>query len=108
MACNIGGDACRHGRLASAWLLSGINDTLHAPDRLNLVLALKLAGLGHAHKVRLEQGRFSTTDLSTGQRRRLALVQALAEHRPVLMLDEWAADQDRFSAVFSTLKSCLN
>ena len=64
------------GVLASAWLLSGINDTLHAPDRLNPVLALKLAGLGHAHKVRLEQGRFSTTDLSTGQRRRRALVQA--------------------------------
>jgi putative ATP-binding cassette transporter len=32
--------------------------------------------------------------LSTGQRKRLALAVALAEDRPVLLLDEWAADQD--------------
>lgn len=32
--------------------------------------------------------------LSTGQKKRLALALALAEDRPVLILDEWAADQD--------------
>jgi putative ATP-binding cassette transporter len=32
--------------------------------------------------------------LSTGQRKRVALALALAEDRPVLILDEWAADQD--------------
>lgn len=32
--------------------------------------------------------------LSTGQRKRLALAVALAEERPILVLDEWAADQD--------------
>ncbi|MFC7556724.1 ATP-binding cassette domain-containing protein [Pseudoroseomonas wenyumeiae] len=32
--------------------------------------------------------------MSTGQRKRLALALALAEERPVLVLDEWAADQD--------------
>jgi len=32
--------------------------------------------------------------LSTGQRKRLALALALAEARPILVLDEWAADQD--------------
>ena len=36
---------------------------------------------------------FSTTDLSTGQRKRLALVNAWLEERPVLVFDEWAADQ---------------
>ncbi|WP_024278657.1 cyclic peptide export ABC transporter [Xanthobacter sp. 126] len=47
-----------------------------------------------AGKVSLEGGRFSTTDLSTGQRKRLALVEALLERRPILITDEWAADQD--------------
>jgi len=32
--------------------------------------------------------------LSTGQRKRLALALAMAEDRPILVLDEWAADQD--------------
>ena len=32
--------------------------------------------------------------LSAGRRKRLALVQALLEDRPILVLDEWTADQD--------------
>ncbi|MBK1699102.1 cyclic peptide export ABC transporter [Rhodovibrio salinarum] len=47
-----------------------------------------------AHKVRLNEGRFSTLDLSSGQRRRLALVQGYLERRPIMVFDEWAADQD--------------
>jgi len=38
--------------------------------------------------------RFTTLDLSTGQRKRLALVVTLIEDRPVLVFDEVAADQD--------------
>jgi putative ATP-binding cassette transporter len=38
--------------------------------------------------------QFTRTDLSTGQRKRLALVAALLEGKPILILDEWAADQD--------------
>jgi putative ATP-binding cassette transporter len=45
-------------------------------------------------KTRLTHGEFRTVDLSSGQRRRLALVVAQLEKRPLLMLDEWAADQD--------------
>jgi putative ATP-binding cassette transporter len=37
---------------------------------------------------------FRTVDLSTGQRKRLALIVSLLEKRPILLLDEWAADQD--------------
>ncbi len=37
---------------------------------------------------------YDTQALSTGQKKRLALALALAEERPVLILDEWAADQD--------------
>ncbi len=41
-----------------------------------------------------EEERFSNLDLSTGQRKRLALVVSLLEDRPVLVFDELAADQD--------------
>jgi putative ATP-binding cassette transporter len=47
-----------------------------------------------AHKVRFAGDRFSSLELSTGQRKRLALVVALLEDRPILVFDELAADQD--------------
>ncbi|PMY59761.1 MULTISPECIES: cyclic peptide export ABC transporter [Pseudomonas] len=56
-----------------------------------------------AHKVSVKDGAFTTTDLSTGQRKRLALVNAWLEGRPVLVFDEWAADQDpAFRRIFYT------
>lgn len=56
-----------------------------------------------AHKVSVENGAFTTTDLSTGQRKRLALMNAWLEERPVLVFDEWAADQDpTFRHIFYT------
>ena len=45
-------------------------------------------------KVKLEGNKLSTTELSTGQRKRLALVLAILEGKPIIVLDEWAADQD--------------
>ncbi|MCA9683113.1 MAG: ATP-binding cassette domain-containing protein, partial [Myxococcales bacterium] len=45
-------------------------------------------------KTRLVDGAFSNRRLSTGQRKRLAMVVALLEDRPVYAFDEWAADQD--------------
>ena len=45
-------------------------------------------------KVIIENNKFSTIDLSTGQRKRLALINAILEKKPILVLDEWAADQD--------------
>lgn len=70
---------------------------LSAPD-----LAVKtqqyLELLQIQHKVALREGprglAFSTVDLSTGQRKRLALVTAYLEDRPFYVFDEWAADQD--------------
>lgn len=47
-----------------------------------------------AHKVRFEDGRFSDTDLSTGQRKRLGLIIAILEDRPIMVFDEWSAEQD--------------
>lgn len=45
-------------------------------------------------KTRVTNGDFRTVDLSSGQRKRLALIVSLLEKRPILLLDEWAADQD--------------
>lgn len=46
------------------------------------------------HKVFIRGGAFSSTALSSGQQRRLALIASLLEDRPVLVFDEWTADQD--------------
>lgn len=55
------------------------------------------------HKVRIAEGRFSTTQLSQGQRKRLALLTAYLEDRPFYLFDEWASDQDPlFKDVFYT------
>ena len=45
-------------------------------------------------KLSLHEDRFNTIDLSTGQRKRLGLIEALLEDKQFLILDEWAADQD--------------
>ncbi len=47
-----------------------------------------------SHVVTVSDGVFSTTKLSRGQRKRLALVTAYLEDRPIYLFDEWAADQD--------------
>lgn len=43
-----------------------------------------------------DKGVFSTINLSTGQRKRLVLIAALLEEKPILVIDEWAADQDPY------------
>ena len=47
-----------------------------------------------AEKTGLTEGEFRTLELSGGQRRRLALIVSLLEKRPILLLDEWTAEQD--------------
>lgn len=55
------------------------------------------------NKVSVKNGEFSTIALSQGQRKRLALLTALLEDRPVYVFDEWAADQDpQFKEIFYT------
>ncbi|MGL5940888.1 MAG: cyclic peptide export ABC transporter [Waterburya sp.] len=46
------------------------------------------------HKVTVKEGILSTTNLSQGQRKRLALLTAYLEDRPIYVFDEWASDQD--------------
>jgi putative ATP-binding cassette transporter len=53
------------------------------------------------HKVTVENGEYSSINLSQGQRKRMALLQAYLEDRPIYVFDEWAADQDaNFKAIF--------
>jgi putative ATP-binding cassette transporter len=49
---------------------------------------------GLQDKVAVKDGKLSTLDLSQGQRRRLALLTAYLEERPICVFDEWASDQD--------------
>ncbi len=52
-------------------------------------------------KVVLRGDTLSTIELSSGQRKRVALLTAWLEDRPVYFFDEWAADQDPvFKAIF--------
>jgi len=47
-----------------------------------------------SHKLKIKNGKLSTIELSQGQRKRLALLSAYLEDRPIYIFDEWAADQD--------------
>lgn len=53
------------------------------------------------HKIQIEEGRLMNTALSQGQRKRLGLLISAVEGKQILILDEWAADQDpTFRKVF--------
>ena len=73
-------------------------DTLFGLDgpRLNERAHEYLLRLQLSHKVKVQDGVLSTTELSQGQRKRLALLTAYLEDRPVYLFDEWAADQDPY------------
>ncbi|HEX2950480.1 MAG TPA: cyclic peptide export ABC transporter [Armatimonadota bacterium] len=67
------------------------------PARVNALLQLMELDA----KTAFHHGRFTTQKLSTGQRKRLAMITALLEERDILIFDEWAADQDpHFRAYF--------
>lgn len=60
--------------------------------------------LQHLHldeKVKIEQNQILNKNLSQGQRKRLGLLVAALEQRSIMILDEWAADQDpQFRRIF--------
>ena len=68
--------------------LYGLRDV--DPARVDALLRLMQLD----QKTRFEDGRFTTQDLSNGQKKRLAVVVSLLEERPILVFDEVAADQD--------------
>ena len=91
-------------------LYAAIFNDFHLFDRLyglehvkqeevdRLIDLMELSG-----KVQFVDGRFTQLQLSTGQRKRLALIATLLEDRPIYMFDEWAAEQDiHFRETFYT------
>ncbi|KAF1030635.1 MAG: ABC transporter ATP-binding/permease protein YojI [Pseudomonas sp.] len=64
------------------------------PPHLEPQASMLLRELQLEHKVSIENGAFTTLNLSQGQRKRLALLVALLEDRAFYVFDEWAADQD--------------
>jgi putative pyoverdin transport system ATP-binding/permease protein len=72
-------------------------------ENLNSQAQDYLVKLNLHHKVQIRCGRLSTTALSQGQRKRLALLTAYLEDRPIYLFDEWASDQDPiFREIFYT------
>lgn len=60
-----------------------------------------LSVLGLKDKTQFIDNRFTTTKLSDGQRRRLALLIALLDDKEIYIFDEWASDQDpEFKRIF--------
>ncbi|MFL6246065.1 MAG: cyclic peptide export ABC transporter [Thermoanaerobaculia bacterium] len=64
-------------------------DAVDAPLVADLLQMMRIE-----NKTTFDGTGFSTLDLSTGQRKRLAMIVALIEDRPICVFDEWAADQD--------------
>ena len=69
--------------------LLGLDDPLVSSQARTYLSLLRID-----HKVGVKDRTYSTTNLSQGQRKRLALVTAYLENRAIYVFDEWAADQD--------------
>ncbi len=89
------------GRQALGELFCAIFNDFHIFDALYGLEAVDprqvrtlIEEMGLKGKVDFIDGHFSQIQLSTGQRKRLALIAALLEDRPIYILDEWSAEQD--------------
>nr|WP_314486339.1 multidrug ABC transporter permease/ATP-binding protein [uncultured Kingella sp.] len=77
-------------------LINGIGE-----DAAEAQIAQWLAHLQLDEKVKIEQNRILNSKLSQGQKKRLGLLTAALENRSIIILDEWAADQDpQFRRIF--------
>ncbi|XXQ68978.1 multidrug ABC transporter permease/ATP-binding protein [Neisseriaceae bacterium B1] len=77
-------------------LMDGTGQDIGDADIQNWLQHLQLH-----EKVKIDTGRILNSQLSQGQRKRLGLLIAALENRSIMVLDEWAADQDpQFRRVF--------
>lgn len=71
--------------------LYGVDPEIAAgPEAEDLLDRMEMTGIVHI----VDGDRFDRRELSAGQRKRLGMIAALLEKKPILVLDEWAADQD--------------
>jgi putative ATP-binding cassette transporter len=79
-------------------LFEGVADVKPGdPETERLAARLKLKNWMLA----AEESSEGSSALSAGERRRVALLMALLEDRPIMLFDEWAADQDpRYKELF--------
>ncbi|MDE9462776.1 serine hydrolase [Xenorhabdus bovienii] len=75
------------------WLFKRVYDPALLPLREAVNQNIALLGLTQKATL-LSDGAFDNIKLSTGQRKRLSLAMLLADPSPLVVLDEWAADQD--------------
>ncbi|WLQ16388.1 serine hydrolase [Hahella aquimaris] len=75
------------------WLFKRVYDPALIAVREAINRNIALLGLADKSTL-LSDGAFDNIKLSTGQRKRLSLAMLLADPSPVVVLDEWAADQD--------------
>jgi putative pyoverdin transport system ATP-binding/permease protein len=82
-------------------LFSAIFSDFHLFDRVYGVKEVDQAQLRRLlemtdllDKTSIVDHQITSVNLSSGQRKRLALVLSLLEDKPILLLDEWAAEQD--------------
>lgn len=106
---NTGIDATRqewyHQHFAAVFSDYHLFDKLYGIHDLNLKEKADeyLIKLQLDHKVTLNADTFSSLSLSDGQRKRLALLTAYLEDKPIYLFDEWASNQDPlFKEVFYT------
>jgi putative pyoverdin transport system ATP-binding/permease protein len=67
----------------------GYQDEVSNIDTEAIVSRVKLSD-----KVHIKNSEYSTIDLSSGQRKRLALISAFVEDKEIIVMDEFTADQD--------------
>jgi putative pyoverdin transport system ATP-binding/permease protein len=80
--------------------LLGLNNG-QSSEELDIQAQTYLDKLQLSGTVEIKNGILSSTAVSQGQRKRLALLTSYLEDRPIYVFDEWAADQDPvFKEVF--------
>lgn len=81
-------------RFSSVFFDFHLFDQLYGLSNIDEQAISYLKHLRLDHKVKIDGGKLSTINLSQGQKKRLALLTAYLEDRPIYIFDEWAADQD--------------